>query len=627
MRVSTDQDPGETLDATRGHAQQQSFLSRRINNIVTDCKPFEGIPHKSISYFSDILMGHIRGPQMNIKNVLESTLLEVHGRFVDEYEHNVSGYVAQKSNALDNLDQRLSDIVDKLSSNRERIAVSLDISGDISDELAQVERKLKLIGRFHELFSVENTYTSESDSHDIDKVLTAFRKVENRRLNCQLLLKSVPNAVLAIESLNKSVKILDLLYENLFFCLVKGVTVVEPSVVATSASYLQERPHLLHDSFLAISRARCDSLSSGFLRVLTRDEDGLELNSFDAVKFVSDMMSWFMEAMVAEKDLLDAYTVSVREATWSVPPVLPRVDYLDLVLSGVIEMIDSRLTNAVKSSFSVLELFKLSKVVAFYDSKVKFTCGAATQTALKAMHHLAWSSFQFQWERRILSQRSAILHQPGGPPQIINETAFLLDNILEIESESAGLEDNDTQEAVFSVLSTGIDPLIQLCFQSTGTKTETAVFLINCLSVLQGPLQKHSRFTSTTLRNISALIEDQMKVLVDETKQTVLTTTGLGPKLVAIRHAAADGKAIESNPELHPIALSSCIKSFYSLLFTQGISAISHVDSLMSRELRAEARLGIGSAIADTYKELYEAVSYLGVSSHTPDQVRALLDV
>ena len=627
MHLHKDQKSPDATGGTTGNVQGQSFLSKRIHNIVTGCKPFEGISSSSISYFSDILKDHMQNPVVNVKSILESTLLDVHGRFVVEYEQNVSGYVTQKSNSLDHIDQRLSDIIDKLSSNRERIGLALDRSGDISDEVAHLERKLKLIGRFHDLFNMEELYATEPDSTDINKVLDAFCKIEQKRRNCQLLLKTVPNAVLAIESLNKSVKILDGLYENLYFCLVREGDGVEPTIVAKSASFLQERPHLLHDSFLSISRGRCDSLSSRFLRVLTRDEDGLELNSFDAVKYVSDMMSWLMEAIVAEKDLLDAYTISVRETTWSVPPVLPRVDYLDVVLSGVIEMIDSRFTNAVKSSFSVLELFKLSKVVAFYNSKVKYACGAATQNALKGMHHLAWSSFQFQWERRILSQRSAVLHQPGGPPQIINETAFLLDNILEIESESAGLDESENQEEVFAVLSTGIDPLIQLCFQTTGTKTETAVFLINCLSVLQGPLKKHSSFTSMTLRNISALIEDQLKVLVDETKQTVLATTGLGPKLHAIRDATAHGEAIESNPDLHPIALSSCIKSFYSLLFTQGISAISHVDSLMSRELRAEARLTIGSAIADTYKELYEAVSYLGVASHTPDQVRALLDV
>jgi hypothetical protein len=604
---------------TQSLSVSQPFLSKRAQTIVQTCKPFDGLSRESVRKLSLVLQNENPMSYKSLKLLLEYALVDVHGRFISEFEGKVSRYVNQKASTIEQTDERLSEIVDKLSINRDRIVSAVDSGMGASGVLAETERKMKIVNRCLELFVPDTD--SDSRSKDLRSVLEVFERVEKKRSNCKTLLKCVPNSKLAIECLNRSIVVLDSLYEDLFFALMNRAE-DDMRMLARSLVFLQERPNLLHDALSHMMSSRCDTLSSEFLRVLTRDEDGLELSSFDAVKFGSDMLQWMYDSVIQEKDRLDTLTSDIRDMTWSTAPALPRLDYLDMAVSGVLEMIDSRLSNSVKSSFNVLELFKLSKIISYYLSKLKQSCGASTQSILRGMHHTAWSSFQFQWERRISNHRSTVLYQPGGPPQVINETAFMLDSILEIESSSP--EESDD---VFSVVSSGIDPLIQLCFQSTGTKIESAVFILNCLHVLQVPLLKYQHITADTLRNISALIEDQVSSLIAETTHAVLARTGLGTKLEAIRQLGS-GKPLESNdPELHPIALSSSVKNFYSLLFTQGIAAISHVDSLISKNLRSKARECIALSLADAYAELYRAVSYLGVTSHTPQQVRALLDI
>jgi hypothetical protein len=608
----------------------QSFLSRRVKTITSMDNLFDDLSSSQLEYLSKLIESDPVGAKRNLKGMIEKALVDVHARFVGEYERYIQSAVVARYTNLTQIEDCVSGSVEKLTVGRERIGEAIDLGISASTELAEVERKLDLLKQFQDNFVIEAN-DNVPVAASLSDILKIVEVIERKRQNCQVLLKAIPNAHQAIESLNRSVQVLDGLYEKAFYGVIKVDGDVEAETFRKSLLFLQDRPHLFHEALSSICQRRCDDLSGGFLRVLTQDGDGLELNSFDTVRFASDMLSWFLDSVLSEKDWLDSVVGDARESLWSISPVVPRVDYLDMILVGVEEMIDSRFSNSVKSTFNVLDLFKLAKIVSFYLGKIKHSTGMATQSFLKSLHHSAFAAFQFQWEQRVITERNSVLVQfsPGlSPPSIVNETVFLIDNILLIEAESESVDLDEDRSSLFSVLSSGIDPLIQVCVQSKagGSPTESAVFLINCLAVLQGPLKKYS-FTAETVGNLEVLIAERMDSLIRETTAIVLVNTGLGTKLEALRSAIKDKKPVDTVSELHPITLSSSVKSFYSLLFTQGISAISHTDSLISKELRAKARHDIGVAIADVYEELYVAVHELGVTTHTPDQVRALLDI
>jgi hypothetical protein len=120
-----------------------------------------------------------------------------------------------------------------------------------------------------------------------------------------------------------------------------------------------------------------------------------------------------------------------------------------------------------------------------------------------------------------------------------------------------------------------------------------------------------------------------MEVLITQVTEFILKRVGLFDKLETIRRIG-NGDVL-NEPEFHPIGISSSLKGFYSTLFTQGIVASSsQVDLLITRELRSRARQEVSRNIADAYETIYKIVSserFGGIASHTPDQVRALLDV
>jgi len=87
------------------------------------------------------------------------------------------------------------------------------------------------------------------------------------------------------------------------------------------------------------------------------------------------------------------------------------------------------------------------------------------------------------------------------------------------------------------------------------------------------------------------------------------------------------GTQLSAVPGLHPASLSTTLRSFYNSLFTfGGALALPLLERITSRTLRSEARANVSRLIALAYEELYEGIKELGVATHTPEQVRTLLE-
>lgn len=622
--------------APTSQVSQASNLTKRVQALITNDKFLESIPNNCFEHLSKLIADNSISTRKNLRNVLENELVSLHMRFAGEYEAKVTSHLDAKLADMEKLESRLTDSIDKLSINRERMGAVIDKSVSIKMDSETIQHKLDLIDRFSDLFVIDSGLSERLiETGDFPSLLQLLDDIESKRRNCQVLLSAIPNSVVAIESLNRSVELLEFVYERLYFAISKSNHLTTDQV-RRSLLHLQDRPHYFHQALVGLCQTRCDALSAQFITVLTRGEDGLELNSFDSIRFLSDMLGWLLDAALTEYDWINSVTTGAMESMWtSTEPVQAKQEYLDVCFSGVLEMIESRYANMVKGTFGILDLFKLSKIVSFYLGKMGPYAGSSTQAILSDMKESSWSEFLTQWENRVQNERSSasllfqsVISSGLGPLPFVKETAFLLDNILAIFADEDTTTSLSRDDELFSVLSSGTNPIVQLCVQVASqwglSKVESAVFLLNCLSILQAPLRKYD-FTVETVKNLAALIDDRTEFLVAATTEAVLKKVGLMDKLTALR-AAKDVPASDI-PELHPISLSSCFKAFYAMLFTQGISAASHTDLLITRELRAETRYAISKGIADAYEELYAAVSDVGIATHTPDQVRALLDI
>lgn len=131
-----------------------------------------------------------------------------------------------------------------------------------------------------------------------------------------------------------------------------------------------------------------------------------------------------------------------------------------------------------------------------------------------------------------------------------------------------------------------------------------------------------------------ALLLEQEEILIAEQAQEALQQLGLREKLSALRLLEkqpgtnrVSAALLRSSAELHPVALSASLRSFYTSLFTLKTLSMPSIEKLQSRKTRHKARNGVACCICEAYKELYEGVEELGVATHTVEQVKLLLEV
>ncbi|KAF4673083.1 Golgi transport complex subunit 6 [Perkinsus chesapeaki] len=183
-------------------------------------------------------------------------------------------------------------------------------------------------------------------------------------------------------------------------------------------------------------------------------------------------------------------------------------------------------------------------------------------------------------------------------------------------------EDEQAQAELFPILAGALDPLLQFCQQiSTAmAQGDAPVFMLNCLVAMQAPLLRFP-FTSQRVTMLQSLMEDQMNTLIKEHSESILRQLGLSQIL----------EQISCGEDADPLTLSACLRGFYTALFNlSGALSIPVIDRLSDRSLRSQARQGICLNIAEAYERIYNyAVERLPdvTVSHTPESVRALLDV
>ena len=613
---------------------------RKVDSITRSSELIRGLEDGLLDYMSLILKDDFVNKQKNVKLTLEDELVTIHSKAIQSFRTNVLDLIDLRVRHIETLEELVTEAIDKITVNRERIEDVIRRSSDSKAEVDQLESRMKTVAAFRDLFIIDNSVTDNVlASGNLDTTLLDYLElIEKKRNNCRRLLELVPNAQLAIESLNQSVEILELIYEKLFLS-IKNTASTNPKSLNRALFFLQDRPHLLDQAIACIARNRGDLLG---LRFVTLLRNGLESTSFDTVRFVSDMLSWLLEQFIEEQSFMDSLVRDLRSGSSLI------IAALDTTLVGVFEMISMRFDSSVEQTFSVIDLFRLSRLMDFYTTKITSRFGSDSESSFMedfaALRHKCWSKFHYQWETRVQVARTEenfFLHQNHiqalQPVPFVTETAYLLDSLLDIYTDGLSGEDSGMDDEIFSLLSSGIDPLVQLCLHITNgggmSRIDGCVFFLNCLSSIQSPLKKYP-VAADTVKNLDTLIDSEMEILVSEVTQFILKRVGLSDKLETIHRIESTGggkEQILNEPEFHPIGLSSSLKGFYSTLFTQGIAASSgQVDLLITRELRSRARENVSKNIADAYEKIYKVISgdtLRGIATHTPEQVRTLLDV
>lgn len=584
---------------------QSSAVLKRVGSILENEQIFDSIPVDSLEYLGSLIKMNTCTVRRNLRSILESQLLAIHSKFVDEYETKVVEHLEAKIVHIDALQDMTTESIDKLSISYDRLSNVVTRCTRSHQMETALESELEVMNRFRAMFVIDQEIATRVNETRLGPdVLVIYDEIETKRRNCKRLIELNPNANLAVDSLNKSFPLLDILFEKISNSITRNL-IESRADLKKALDCLSERPHYLSRCISAIARERSSRLNEAFVRVLVHgdnEEEGLESHAFDSPRFLSDMLHWFFEQLVVENDQL----VLTTEVS----------NYLDQVLSGAEEMISDRVDTMLKSTFGVVELFKLGSIVGFYQAKIdQLPLIVATHTWIATLFKTVWSKFCSEWQKQI-EEAKLLPHEVStsslGPWAFLNETVFLVNSLFEVAANEG--PDSAVLRSLRSVLN--IDDLVSVVrdvAKSLDEAAQSCVFLVNCFLALQQPFQNFPDESE----KLQGLIDEEMETLVRITCDSILQKVGLLDKWQLV-HEGAKEKVL-------PLALSASFKGFYTALFTQGIWTVGHVECLQKSELRTRARLLIGTKLATVYEDLYSAFPDIG--SHSPDQIRILLDL
>ncbi|CAD7967505.1 unnamed protein product [Amoebophrya sp. A120] len=251
--------------------------------------------------------------------------------------------------------------------------------------------------------------------------------------------------------------------------------------------------------------------------------------------------------------------------------------------------------------------------------------------------------------------RYAILDDLSAPLFVLDTVRLMEEIVADVESEE------DFQPVVCAAY----DPLLNYCRQMfSNDACDRAVFLINCLSLMTEPL-KRTRFATERVEMYNHLLLEQIEYLDNFQAEEVLqklnllekvealrkvwgasTSTGPGTAAATTTSSSKDSsqttggstpasslttppptlQQLQAIPELHPVGLSSVLRTFYTSLFTLKTLSLQHVEKISNRQIREQSRRNVCGKISDAYAFLYDGIQALNITTHTKEQVAMLLD-
>ncbi|CAK9003823.1 unnamed protein product [Durusdinium trenchii] len=614
----------------------------------------------------------------NLRSSIEGESLLLHKEFVQSF-----GALERQLESLDHLVGELDGAVERaasqLKASRSETQASLERAAALRKEAVSINLKQQVLDRFLNRFRLSEADTQLVRSGDKpldDDFFSAFERLEQVRANARHMLSTSGQQTSGVDILHETSEILEASYERMFVWVQQQCRGPRDAAVAKSTSaeldtpagnvlkrvlkLLRERPVYFNHCLRDIARVRKQALQQRFLEALSQGDAlgarPIELQAADPVRFVGEMFAWLLEHVVIEKEALgsliskdsDAQPGAVRERSSSMPEessmtMVSFDEMFDIALDGVAATLVAKTKQSLQantsslmhgpsaSSPAIVTVYKVAQVFSFYAKTLEELLRKEAQLVVTCvdLHARTYQEFLDLWEAQAQKLRQGVASvyvAALSAPSFVVEAANTLQEVLSIY-EMAPVPAGEREADFLPVLSAAFDPLLNHCQQvaSMMDSTDGQVFLMNCVSVMQTPLRKHE-FTKQRQEMYNAFVQDQLSKFVEGQAKAVLSKVGLSERLKALREKPPD-LPLSGVPELHPVSLAATLRSFYNSLFTLGGAlSLPLLERIEDSNLRHQARGGVAKLIASSYEELYNGIVDLGITTHTPDQVRTLLE-
>lgn len=648
-----------------GAAGPSSHLTKKIQKALTlrvDSQTSRDAL-KCLSGFFDENTVHTR---RNLRSTIEGQNLLLHKEFVASFsalEEQVRG-LERFVGALDGACERAST---QLRASRSETQAIMEKASALRRESKVIGEKQEVLSKFLDRFrlSEADTQLVRSGDQPLDEdFFGAFQRLEAVRANARQMLNTCGQQTSGVDILHETSEILEASYERMFVWVQQQCRGPRTSVARSSANELDapagavlkrvlallvERPVYFNHCIRDLARVRQQALVQRFFEALSHGDAAgsrpIELQACEPVRYVGDMLAWIHENAAAEREAIAALmgkapgapgaaaaAAGAAGAPESGTALVSFHDILDFALEGLVTPFSNRVKQVLEAQSSIVVVYKVAQVFCFFAKTLEDALHVGESclvTLCKDMHARTYQAFLDMWEAQAQRLRQGVVgvyvSELAAPPFVV-EAVSTLSEVLSIY-EMALVPAAEREADFLPILSAAFDPLLNHCQQVAAMMdpADGQVFLINCVAAMQAPLRRHD-FTAQRVAMYAALLDEQVQRLVDGQAAAVLSKLGLAERLKALREKPPD-VPLSAVPELHLVSLSATLRSFYNSLFTLGGAlALPLLERIANRNLRSEARSGVARFIAAAYEELYNGVAELGVATHTPEQVRTLLE-
>ncbi|XP_065623340.1 conserved oligomeric Golgi complex subunit 6 [Quercus suber] len=474
-------------------------------------------------------------------------------------------------------------------------------------------------------------------------------------------------------------------------------------LLKTAVRCLKERPVLFKYCAEEVANMRHNALFRRFISALTRGGPGglprpIEVHAHDPLRYVGDMLGWLHQALASERELVLAlldpdavvdtgptakrFSTSLESDSGKTESDMTFV--LDRIFEGVCRPFKVRVEQVLQSQPSLIISYKLSNTLEFYSYTISDLLGRETAlcNTLWALKDAAQkTSFDI-----LKSRGEKLLRYPPlvavdlSPPPAVREGVSVLLEIIETHN-SVMVPASGKKPDFGPVISALLDPIIQMCEQaaeahkskgagfssrrsrmnsdpgqiskssvdallsssssvpsSQNNETPSKIFLINCLSAIQQPLYGHE-VAAEYVKNLGAMIDNHMRVLVEKEVEAILRRCGLSQKMLhfhnSLNKEAGNTRApLAELEDTAPASLSECLKAFFGLVLGSE-SSLPEFEQMQVPKLRSEACIQVAKSLAEAYELMYKAImdpangypDPKSLARHPPDQIRTILGI
>ncbi|KAK7820004.1 conserved oligomeric golgi complex subunit 6 [Quercus suber] len=662
-------------------------LSRKLKKVL-ECRTDSPDLLSSLNTLSSFYTENTPQSRRNLRYTIETRALDINREFLRASDP------AQR--ALDRVEEQ----VNALSDCCDRIAKALDScsakTGDIISTTERLKQELEITTQRQEIVSCFlRDYQLSNDEIDLNAsnlnilIITIHMRNYSQRAGLELM------DMMAVYQEGA--------YERLCRKLGDTDNPEVSELLKTAVRCLKERPVLFKYCAEEVANMRHNALFRRFISALTRGGPGglprpIEVHAHDPLRYVGDMLGWLHQALASERELVLAlldpdavvdtgptakrFSTSLESDSGKTESDMTFV--LDRIFEGVCRPFKVRVEQVLQSQPSLIISYKLSNTLEFYSYTISDLLGRETAlcNTLWALKDAAQkTSFDI-----LKSRGEKLLRYPPlvavdlSPPPAVREGVSVLLEIIETHN-SVMVPASGKKPDFGPVISALLDPIIQMCEQaaeahkskgagfssrrsrmnsdpgqiskssvdallsssssvpsSQNNETPSKIFLINCLSAIQQPLYGHE-VAAEYVKNLGAMIDNHMRVLVEKEVEAILRRCGLSQKMLhfhnSLNKEAGNTRApLAELEDTAPASLSECLKAFFGLVLGSE-SSLPEFEQMQVPKLRSEACIQVAKSLAEAYELMYKAImdpangypDPKSLARHPPDQIRTILGI